>query len=164
MRGRGIGGKARPTFALVGVNYRVDWSHDKELMRMCSVGRMIRPQGSKGSTGERMPQLLGAHHRGGRRWRVPRGEESSCPLAWQPSLRTEAATPGEHRLSSSLQVRPQSPVLEWAWGRFSHKHNWFLASRKVNLSRVKRLVMDFTMRWKFNLKINHTVTKNVKAI
>lgn len=39
-----------------------------------------------------------------------------------------------------------------------------MASKKINFSRVKRLVMDFTVLWKFNLKINHTVTKKVKAI
>lgn len=47
---------------------------------------------------------------------------------------------------------------------FSQNHNCFMASKKINFSRVKRLVMDFTVLWKFNLKINHTVTKKVKAI
>lgn len=39
-----------------------------------------------------------------------------------------------------------------------------MAGKKENFSIGKRLVVDFSQQWKFNLKINYTVTKKVKAI
>lgn len=52
-KGRGIGGKMRPTFTRVGTNYGVDRGIMIRTLRdACSAGRMIPCQGSKGSTGQ----------------------------------------------------------------------------------------------------------------